>query len=136
WEWAAWPVTTARSPSRAPRSASRDLRTDLVDAHRPVRHHPRPPLGRLLVPARLRLRGELTMTTNPTTWRGVYRGVPATCRVLTDLDGVEGWARSLGATCVEVSANGVDIDETWFQRGDTVVHIEGAGFLPYDTETA
>lgn len=76
------------------------------------------------------------MTTNPTTWRGVYRGVPATCRVLTDLDGVESWARSLGATHVEVSANGVDIDETWFQRGDTVVHIEGAGFLPYDTETA
>lgn len=76
------------------------------------------------------------MTTNPTTWRGVYRGVPATCRVLTDLDGVESWARDLGATYVEVSANGVDIDETWFQRGDTVVHIEGAGFLPYDTESA
>lgn len=76
------------------------------------------------------------MTTNPTTWRGVYRGVPATCRVLTDLDGVESWARDLGATYVEVSDNGVDIDETWFQRGDTVVHIEGAGFLPYDTESA
>lgn len=76
------------------------------------------------------------MTTNPTTWRGVYREVSAACHVLTDLDGVESWARDLGATYVEVSANGVTIDETWFQRGDTVVHIEGAGFLPYDTETA
>lgn len=76
------------------------------------------------------------MTTNPTAWRGVYREVTAACRVLTDLDGVESWARDLGATYVEVSANGVTIDETWFQRGDTVVHIEGAGFLPYDTETA